>query len=260
MNNRKDTLYLKQQLADSLGESGRDYWKQLGEFLACRTTKEELDEVSSTTFTTPHQIKLHNKLISSILFNLNPQVPVPEGVDSDFVVKNPYKRKPNDALINRHLRRRYNSKVVQSLSAEERTRLLTLDQKPMPDLIDEEPIQFNPAPKGIDGIPKTCLEEGDLPSHDALRARIKFISALQDLDGSFTNDVVSLVSQALENYLKNLMSNVIQKSRSVSDDIYKLEETSPKKKIRKLYLEQLKFSLDITPQNLDTDLLESISV
>ena len=51
---------------------------------------------------------------------------------------------------------------------------------------------------GIEGIPKTCSEDGDIPSHEALRTRMKFISAFHGLDGNFSNDVVVLLNQALQ--------------------------------------------------------------
>jgi hypothetical protein len=56
---RKDTKKLKQQLADSLGEGGKSYWKLLGEFLKGHCSKETLDNMAQKVFQTQQQGK-HN--------------------------------------------------------------------------------------------------------------------------------------------------------------------------------------------------------
>lgn len=55
---RKDTLLLKQQLADALGEDGKVYWNKLSEFLNCKCSKEALDSIALSLFTDPLQSKL----------------------------------------------------------------------------------------------------------------------------------------------------------------------------------------------------------
>ena len=62
-----------------------------------------------------------------------------------------------------------------------------------------QPDQLLEIPKGVglETIPKTCLEEGDISSLDSLRARITFISGLNGLDGTFSDDSVLLLNQAL---------------------------------------------------------------
>ncbi len=52
---RKNTLQLKQELADSLGENGKDYWIKLGDFLVGKCSKKHLDSVSLKLFTDPYQ-------------------------------------------------------------------------------------------------------------------------------------------------------------------------------------------------------------
>ena len=47
-----------EQLADSLGEAGKDYWTVLKSFMAGNCSKDELDAKSAAVFTTPHQGKL----------------------------------------------------------------------------------------------------------------------------------------------------------------------------------------------------------
>ena len=52
---RRDTKTLKQQLADSLGENGKEYWKKLKEFLASKCSKKDLDDIALRLFTDPLQ-------------------------------------------------------------------------------------------------------------------------------------------------------------------------------------------------------------
>jgi hypothetical protein len=52
---RKDIQSLKQQLADALGENGKDYWLKLKDFLAFKCSKQELESVALSLFTTPIQ-------------------------------------------------------------------------------------------------------------------------------------------------------------------------------------------------------------
>ncbi|KAJ3312856.1 hypothetical protein HDV04_002666 [Boothiomyces sp. JEL0838] len=165
---RKNTLQLKQELADLLGDSGKEYWQQLSDFLNNKCTKRALDETALAVFTTPQQAKIHNKLILCILYNLSPHLPPPVGKDTDFVIKNPNKRKPHDLLVGRHVKKMFNTKSVLALSQEERNRILNLKLQKQ----EQSAIVY---PKGIDGIPKTCQEEGDIPTHEALRTRMKII-------------------------------------------------------------------------------------
>ncbi|KAJ3271854.1 hypothetical protein HDV01_006139 [Terramyces sp. JEL0728] len=250
---RKNTLQLKQELADLLGDSGKEYWQQLSDFLNNKCTKRALyqisnfsDETALAVFTTPQQAKIHNKLILCILYNLSPHLPPPVGEDTDFVIKNPNKRKPHDLLVGRHVKKMFNTKSILALSQDERSRILNLKAQ------KQESAQ-HVYPKGIDGIPKTCQEEGDIPTHEALRTRMKFISAFQGLDGSFSNDAVLLLNQALDNYLKNLLSNMLQKTRPILNDSFQDSENK-----RKLDVNHLSFSIEMTPQKLDADLVEAI--
>ena len=52
---RKNTLQLKQELADSLGENGREYWVKLGEFMAGKCSKASLDSIAFHHFQDPYQ-------------------------------------------------------------------------------------------------------------------------------------------------------------------------------------------------------------
>lgn len=215
---RIDTQALKQQLADTLGDSGKEYWKTLSLFMKGRCSKETLDQVSLAIFTTPHQTKLLNKLITAILYNVSSEVSNPVGVDTEFVVKTHLKG--IDALMALHLKKRFNSKTISSMDPEDRARLLQDNPISRPQLPSEEELIY---PKGITGIPKTCFEDGDLPSNDSLRTRMKFISAFQGLEG-FSSDAVLLLGRALDHYMKDTMSDIISKTSSQSRTVIELED------------------------------------
>ncbi len=52
--------------------------------------------------------------------------------------------------------------------------------------------------RGIENIPKSCIEDGDLPSFELLQARVAFVCAYLNLDATFSDDVVRLIDQALK--------------------------------------------------------------
>ena len=143
---RKDTILLKQQLADSLGESGLEYWKKLGDFLQLKTSKKELDELALTIFTLPQQAKIHNKLITSILYNTLPNLPKPVGAANCEFSGKISKKQSNEKAIGQHLKRRFNTRAIMMMSAEERSRISSLEHfKPK----DIEEINLNKYPKGL---------------------------------------------------------------------------------------------------------------
>ncbi|KAJ3350344.1 hypothetical protein HDU91_006261, partial [Kappamyces sp. JEL0680] len=205
MAKRIDIVSLKQQLADALGENGKAYWEKLQDFLSFKCTKQELDLVALSFFTTPIQVRIHNKLLMAILHNLSPQVANPVGVDQDFVIKNHKKRKGQDLLIGQHLKKRFSAACVLAMTPEEKLRLSTdgfagpgsslSSSSSVPSLQDLASPDFT---KGMEGIPRSCLEDGDLISRDALKARIKFISGYLGLDAYISEDAVELINQGLE--------------------------------------------------------------
>jgi Ulp1 family protease len=140
---RKEITSLKQQLADSLGDMAKDYWNALQDYLLQKITKQELDNVLMTLFTTPQQAKLHNKLIYIILMNTTMMAPLPQGADLDFSAQNPRKRQQTDHLFGEVLKKRFNTKVVLSLPPQERSRLHQIQTVPEIQEQEEEPL-----PKG----------------------------------------------------------------------------------------------------------------
>ncbi|KAI8914211.1 transcriptional coactivator Hfi1/Transcriptional adapter 1 [Gorgonomyces haynaldii] len=207
---RKDTVGLKQQLADALGESGKDYWTKLGEFLQGKATKQELDQTAKLVILTPHQEHLHNQLLLSILHNVQHSVPRPSGpTDGGYVVRNhslsKRVRRKTEEINPLQLKKRFLQQTMCSMPKEDRSRILSLEQQPaqpVQNIFQKNLFPFG-FPKGVDSIPRTCVEEGDLPTKETLKQRIRFISAVQGLAGQPSNEVVDLISLALEvSYLR----------------------------------------------------------
>ena len=184
---RQQLLALKKSLNESLGEMWNDYWQNLTQFLQQSITKQQLD--SNLLYLSPSQQKLHNRFILSIISNC---------MNSELVTATEItvlsKSRSSDC---KHYQNRFNSRIMANMSIEEKERLLQLEniQKEDPEVEDFE---F----KGVDGIPKTCVEERDLPTQEQLRSRLKFISAFQDINPSFGNEVVNLLNDAMYVYLK----------------------------------------------------------
>jgi hypothetical protein len=186
-NERKQVMVIKQLLADSLGGMANDYWNSLADFFTSKITKPELDTI--LLYLTPEQQQLHNKLILNIISNTQQNFSTEPDKDVGTVFKS------NNRRNHKHFQTRFNTKTVQSLTKEHKQQLLSLNTIPDGDENDlfKDVLQD---PKSIEGIPNTCIEEGDLPTMDALYSRINFISAFQELDSS--KDVVDLMNQALE--------------------------------------------------------------
>jgi Transcriptional regulator of RNA polII, SAGA, subunit len=55
---RKDTVRLKQELADALGDQGKLYWEKLADFLTSKCTKQQLDDTSRDIITREHESML----------------------------------------------------------------------------------------------------------------------------------------------------------------------------------------------------------
>ena len=184
---REQLQSLKKNLADSLGESWPAYFQTLKQYLQQSITKQQLD--AQLNYLSPSQQKLHNRFILSILSNcMNTKLEQPEVV----VVQ---KGRHHDC---KHYQARYNTRIMTGLSVEEKQRLIELEKTGLdPDDSIEEELELKGS---VEGIPKTCLEERDLPTGDQLHARIKFVSALNGLNASCSPQVVMLLNDALHVY------------------------------------------------------------
>ncbi|KAL2914952.1 hypothetical protein HK105_205495 [Polyrhizophydium stewartii] len=217
-----DTVAIKQELADALGRNAPLYWTKLRSFMAGHCSKSEFDSVALGLLSA-HQARLHNKLIMAIVYNLQAGVPLPSGPPSlDFVAKNSLeasamaasKRKADHELSPAEIKRRFTANLIMSLSHEDRRRLAGLgmihksDAEPLVPSAKAPLFPFG-FPAGIDSIPRSCKEESDLPSLDAMQQRLRFISALQGLDEPPSLETSQLMSFALDNYLTNLIQATI---------------------------------------------------
>ena len=188
---REQLLMLKKSLMESLGEMWSDYWQNLHQFLHHQISKTQLD--THLLFLTPTQQKLHNRLILSIISNCMNSELVSVGEIQSFAGKS----RESDC---KHFQTRFNTRILSTMTIEEKQRLLSLESEVREEIVDDVDL-------GVEGIPKSCVEERDLPTQEQLRSRIKFISSCQGLNPSFGNDVVNMMNDALQVYLKGCIIN-----------------------------------------------------
>ncbi|KAJ8331488.1 hypothetical protein QVD99_001790 [Batrachochytrium dendrobatidis] len=230
---RMDLTAIKQELADSLGPfHAPAYWSLLRSFLNGRCSKQSFD-MATVDMLTGVQASLHNKLILAICYNLQAGVPPPTGPpDTDFVPKNSLafaapieisvtsiadslKRPAQEELLSpMEIKKRFTTAMIMSLSSQDRQRLIGLGivkHKDEPVLPPSKKVLFpNGFPVGIDSIPRSCKDEGDLPLMDMLEQRLRFISGIQGLGDPPTPESAKLISFALDNYLKNLLQAILR--------------------------------------------------
>jgi hypothetical protein len=123
---RADTLLLKQQLADALGDGGAAYWLSLAAFLRGKASKEALDESARAVLLGDYEATLHNQLLSNILLNCQPHIDPPQG-ENNCSFKQKQKKtnhRQKDSRITKL--KRFNDRTIFSLSQQTKTALLEL--------------------------------------------------------------------------------------------------------------------------------------
>ncbi|XJO71130.1 hypothetical protein BDV3_000697 [Batrachochytrium dendrobatidis] len=214
---RMDLTAIKQELADSLGPfHAPAYWSLLRSFLNGRCSKQSFDMATV-----------------DMLTGVQAGVPPPTGPpDTDFVPKNSLafaapieisvtsianslKRPAQEELLSpMEIKKRFTTAMIMSLSSQDRQRLIGLGivkHKDEPVLPPSKKVLFpNGFPVGIDSIPRSCKDEGDLPLMDMLEQRLRFISGIQGLGDPPTPESAKLISFALDNYLKNLLQAILR--------------------------------------------------
>jgi hypothetical protein len=76
-----------------------------------------------------------------------PNIPTPQGVDQDFVIKNFKRRKAQDILMGQHIKKKFNRQCIIQMPAEERKRLSEI--KSTIDIPADQSVEY---PKGIDRV------------------------------------------------------------------------------------------------------------
>lgn len=137
---RKDTVQIKNELADALGPNASTYWTTLKRFLSGSYSKPEFDALAANLLGL-HQAKLHNQLIMALLYNLQTDVAVPQGKpDTEFEAKNDKyyfehrqmhlkrpRRIQEEEIPLHDLKRRFISSTIFNLSPADRRRLAFVD-------------------------------------------------------------------------------------------------------------------------------------
>ena len=87
----------------------------------------------------------------------------------------------------------YRKRQIISLEQQERMRIRNLPP-PEPTVLNVPPSYQNP-PSGlsIEAIPRTCVEERDLPTREGLEKRMKFLAQFSGLSGEVAEESVDLL-------------------------------------------------------------------
>ncbi|KAI9340053.1 transcriptional regulator of RNA polII, SAGA, subunit-domain-containing protein [Zopfochytrium polystomum] len=224
---RVDTVKIKQQIADALGDRGIEYWNAFRSFLS---GKIQLKEFSGTAMEVlGEHVSLHNKLIMAILTNVYRNAPVPTGKPhedfkpSEESVMARKRKKEEEQMAERDTKRSRMAKLIQSLDTPCRATILSAKNQPQPQKMLEIPFLPRSIPHEV--TPdlqtkilslQTCKMKGSLPTRDALRARMEVIGAMNGV--AMREDCVSFMEQALSTYVKDILTGIQQRIRPPSHD------------------------------------------
>ncbi|KAJ1546254.1 hypothetical protein HK096_005300 [Nowakowskiella sp. JEL0078] len=245
---RRDTVALKQSLADVLGEKAAAYWDLFKGFLKGNIVRREFDAFFEDNFAESGGIvaSLHNDLLMAILSNCRLDVPPPSGPRStEFTPKKSHqlsnglnipvrpgfygqKRRAEDDMIPAELRKRNKFRSITGLEKDERNRLRILQkqQQSEPHSQSQIPPSQQPMPPfstlvvppniDLDSIPASCIQLEDLPSREQIKAQMKFHSAISGMPQDPAEKCHDLMILALNSHVKSILSSNLDKSRSHS--------------------------------------------
>ncbi|KAJ3024944.1 hypothetical protein HK097_006815, partial [Rhizophlyctis rosea] len=114
----------------------------------------------------------------------------------------------------------YRKRQIISLEQQERIRIRNLPTQ-QPNLLNVGvPPSYQNPPQGlsIESIPRTCVEERDLPTREGLEKRMKFLAQFSGLGGEIAEESVELLLLGVQNYMKNTISCIHSKIRPLVPD------------------------------------------
>ncbi|KAI8800438.1 transcriptional regulator of RNA polII, SAGA, subunit-domain-containing protein [Cladochytrium replicatum] len=224
---RQDTVAIKQELADGLGEHASVYWQALKDFLGGKYTRAQFDAKVSSIMD-KRLVSLHNKFIFAIFHNVQRAVPLPTGPQStDFTPRADSAKRKAEDLTPAELRKRARTEHILNLEMVERNRLRILRQKqeetittsPAASTVPIPPVVYKHVPElssetiDMESLPVSCKELKDLPTREQVKSQMKFYCAMNGVPDGLDEGGVDLVFQALQNYLKIMMETNLQKCR-----------------------------------------------
>ncbi|KAI9470250.1 hypothetical protein LPJ78_000529 [Coemansia sp. RSA 989] len=244
-NARTDERYqltqLKEQLAEALGDDGPAYWAALRDFVHGKLNRQEFD-FYAYLYLTGEKAALHNQFIIATIHNAQSGQGPPEGERSrGFEGRKKRKREEenDDSQQNRRSIKalledpkwRYVKELVKSLNKNERRAIKTLLKRPnmtpeeaqrairslKPVVLPMPPAQL-PQSYAMDiakGITAPLVyDTKSTPDIESLSYRMVAIALEQGLAGGVTREGGELLLYALDCHLKNIVSNMLYKTRS----------------------------------------------
>ncbi|PIA16108.1 hypothetical protein COEREDRAFT_43470 [Coemansia reversa NRRL 1564] len=290
---RYQLTQLKDQLAEALGDDGPSYWAALRDFVHGKLNRQEFD-FYAYMYLSGDKAALHNQFILATIHNAQSGQAPPEGERSaGFEGQRKRKHEGDEKTAggddeNHQSRRsvkalledpkwRYVKELVKSLNKSERRAIKTLLKRP--DVTPEEaqtairslrpvvlpmPTTELPQSYAMDiakGITAPLVyDTKSTPDIESLSFRMVAIALEQGLSGGVTREGGELLLYALDCHLKNIVSNMLYKTRSnrtlgipVRNASVTRSEKSPSKATESnalkttLHLSDLVFSLEISP-------------
>ncbi|KAJ2081702.1 hypothetical protein H4R24_002163 [Coemansia sp. RSA 988] len=307
---RYQLTQLKDQLAEALGDDGPSYWAALRDFVHGKLNRQEFD-FYAYMYLSGDKATLHNQFILATIHNAQSGQAPPEGERSaGFEGQRKRKHEGDEKTTvgddeNHQSRRsvkalledpkwRYVKELVKSLNKSERRAIKTLLKRPnitpeeaqaairsLKPVILPMPAADLPQSYAMDiakGITAPLVyDTKSTPDIESLSFRMVAIALEQGLSGGVTREGGELLLYALDCHLKNIVSNMLYKTRSnralgipVREALAKHSEKGPTKPIEAnalsrpttgglrlrdrlynskttLHLSDLVFSLEISP-------------
>ncbi|KAI9207291.1 transcriptional regulator of RNA polII, SAGA, subunit-domain-containing protein [Polychytrium aggregatum] len=235
---RRDTIAIKIELANLLGESGPQYWAAFKEFLGGKIKREKFDAQVSGILK-GKAATLHNNLIIGLIHNAQKGVLPPAGPKSvefapvqksnaassqETTLK---RRQTTGDLVPAEARKKMRIEQIMSLSQSDRLRLMQL--KVAPRLTVPKPVK--PSFEGL-SFPHAsyycCEDEGDIPSKEDLRERMRLIGHFNQI-ANISDESVEILYRALSDLMKDTMSLLMQKLTTSEDAAANREGTAASK-------------------------------
>ncbi|KAJ2758016.1 hypothetical protein IWQ56_006114 [Coemansia nantahalensis] len=243
---RYQLTQLKEQLAEALGDDGPSYWAALRDFVHGKLNRQEFD-FYAYMYLSGETAALHNRFILATIHNAQSGQAPPEGERSAGFEGGRKRRHDGDDRAGsgdegRKSRRsikalledpkwRYVKELVKSLNKNERRAIKTLLKRPgiTPDEAHAAIRSIKPVvlPMPASALPQSyamdiakgitaplVYDTKSTPDIESLSYRMVAIALEKGLSGGVTSDSGQLLLYALDYHLKNIVSNMIYKSRS----------------------------------------------
>ncbi|CAG8672426.1 14577_t:CDS:2 [Cetraspora pellucida] len=274
---RIDTYQIKEQLTEFLGDNAHPYWDAFKKFIYCKIRRQDFERIVRPSLDSEHRMLSSFRILNNCLCN---DPPPPQ----NYPVTQPRKRGRDDEFHEQSdglpdPKKRRIKELVMSLPREERERIKSLrkdlngittmpdpmtttlpvprsEQLPLFDYNDQQNVikpQLNPERV------QTCREMKALPDSNTLYSRILEIARANGLQ-NISEDCASLLNYGLESHLKNIIGNVLQKTRAgnslginssgMRNTDYRSRAATTSQEKRTITARDLAFSFEMSPHIL----------